>query len=89
MSEPNKKKGRASVRPPSLAQVLYSKIESIKKDHPIVSRRIDELEEEIRRAMSDIKEEVGNLKSEEEQKLMTILLINEIHRSVEGILTAG
>lgn len=89
MSEPKKKRGQASDSPPSLAQVLYSKIENIKKDHPVVSRRIDELEEEIRRAMNDIKEEVGKLESEEEQKLMTILLINEIHRSVEGILTAG
>lgn len=75
--------------PLNLAQILYEKIESVKKSHPGVSQQIDDLEEEIRASMIEMKVEIDNLPSDRDQKLVTVLLINDIHRSVEGVLTAG
>lgn len=79
----------SSEGPPNLAQILYEKIEAVKKSHPEVSRKIDDLEEEIRDSMKGMKAQIEALDSREAQKLLTVLLINDIHRSVEGILTAG
>ena len=71
----------------NLARVLFEKIKTIKQEYPVVSQRIDDLEDEIRASMNDLHAEVSRIESDEERKLMTILIINEIHRSVEGILT--
>ena len=74
---------------PNLAQVLFEKIQSIKKSHPEASQQIDDLEDEIRAAMIEMKGVVDGLPTERDQKLVTVVLINAVHRSVEGILTAG
>jgi hypothetical protein len=73
----------------NLARVLFEKIKTIKLEHPAVSQRIDDLEEEIRVLMNDLQAEISRIESDEERKLMTILIINEVHRSIEGILSGA
>lgn len=72
-----------------LAQLLYEKIQRVKRDHPVVSKEIDDIEEEIRNSMRDLKTEMSRVRGDEEKSLLTILLIHEVHRSVEGVLTGG
>ena len=71
----------------NLAKILFEKIKTIKQEYPVPSQTVDDLEEEIRESMNRLKEQLSRIENDEERKLMTILVINGIHRSVEGILT--
>ena len=69
----------------SLAISIFTKVRDIKKTHPDVSRKIDRLEKEIRDRLVQIKGEISKL-DRHDRDLVTILVINGLHRSADEVL---
>ncbi len=69
-----------------MVQSMMRKVREIKDQHPNLSERIDHLEGDLRRLMTDMLADLGVLKEERNQKLMTIYVINLIHKAIDEIL---
>lgn len=68
-----------------LAESIFHKVRRIKRENPEVSRRIDQLEREIRTRVEMIRKEIDRL-DRRNQDLVTILVINGIQRTAEEVL---
>lgn len=63
---------------------IFDKVKSIKQANPEVSKKIDMLEKEIRDKMYEIKEQIKKL-NKEDQDLVTVLVIQGIHRAADEV----
>ncbi len=63
---------------------IFDKVKSIKQANPEVSKKIDMLEKEIRDKMYEIKEQIKKL-NREDQDLVTVLVIQGIHRAADEV----
>lgn len=63
---------------------IFEKVKAIKQANPEISKRIDLLEKEIRDKMYEIKEQIKKL-NKEDQDLVTVLVIQGIHRAADEV----
>lgn len=63
---------------------IFDKVKSIKQANPEVSKKIDALEKDIRNKMYEIKEQIKKL-NREDQDLVTIFVIQGIHRTADEV----
>ena len=68
-----------------LAVSLFDKVRDIKSDHPAVAKRIDALESEIRERLESIRAQIAKL-SKQDRELVTVLVINGLHRTADEVL---
>ncbi len=68
-----------------MAVSIFEKVREIKRSNRNVARRIDRLELEIRNRLEKIRNEINRL-DKHDQDLVTILVINGVHRSTEEVL---
>ena len=68
-----------------MAVSIFEKVREIKRSNRNVARRIDRLELEIRHRLEKIRNEINRL-DKHDQDLVTILVINGVHRSTEEVL---
>lgn len=68
-----------------MAISIFDKVREIKQANPDISRRIDNIEIEIRERLEKIRDEIVKL-DKQDRDLVTILVINGIHRSTEEVL---
>lgn len=68
-----------------MALSIFDKVREIKQANPDISRRIDSVEIEIRERLEVIRDEIAKL-DKQDRDLVTILVINGIHRSTEEVL---
>lgn len=68
-----------------MAVSIFEKVKQIKGAHPEIARRIDKLEIEIRERIVEIKKQIDRLEGKDKD-LVTILVINGIHRTAEEVL---
>ena len=69
-----------------LVQDMLDRVIEIKSEHPELSASVDGLEEELRDLMEKIRGELDTLDAERDRKLMTVYLINIVHKGVDEIL---
>jgi hypothetical protein len=70
---------------PGMVTKLFDRVRIIKHQHPELSRRIDGLETEIRDRLMSIKDTIDEFPPVE-RELITVLVINGIHRMSDEIL---
>jgi len=70
---------------PGMVTKLFDRVRIIKHHHPELSRRIDGLETEIRDRLMSIKDTIDDFPPQE-RELITVLVINGIHRMCDEIL---
>lgn len=70
-----------------MAISIFDRVKSIKKANPDVARSIDTLEAEIRDRMVEIRKQIQGL-NDHDRDLVTVLVINGIHRTAEEVLIA-
>ncbi|MFN7182158.1 MAG: hypothetical protein ACK4NF_05725 [Planctomycetota bacterium] len=63
---------------------IFDKVKMIKQANPDVSKKIDLLEKEIREKMYEIKNYIKQL-NKEDQDLVTVLVIQGIHRTADEV----
>jgi hypothetical protein len=68
-----------------LAVSLFDKVKAIKSTHPGVARQIDRLEAEIRERLDSIREQIAKL-NRHDRELVTVLVINGLHRTADEVL---
>jgi len=68
-----------------IAISIFDKVREIKKANPEVSKAIDKLEAEIRERLVAIKKNIDKF-NKKEKDLVTILVINGLHRTADEIL---
>lgn len=68
-----------------MATSLFDRIRQIKREHRPISRNIDRYEREIRLRLESIKREINHL-DKHDQDLVTILVINGLHRTADEVL---
>ncbi|OHB77518.1 MAG: hypothetical protein A2Z34_06160 [Planctomycetes bacterium RBG_16_59_8] len=68
-----------------IAHALFDKVKSIKRAHPEISRKIDANEKHIRECLVTIRNEINKMEKRDKD-LVTILVINGIHRTTEEVL---
>ena len=68
-----------------LAVSLFDKVKTIKSTHPGVARQIDRLEAEIRERLDSIREQIAKL-NRHDRELVTVLVINGLHRTADEVL---
>ena len=73
----------------NMTDSLFVKITEIKRDHPEIAHRVDTIELEIRQSMEGIRDEVSGLEEKRSRDLLTVYIINDIHRALEEILTVS
>lgn len=70
-----------------LVRSMLRKVDEIKRQHPELSRSIDRQEAELRKLMEEIRDDVrGILVADRELKLMTVYLINLVHKAIDEVL---
>ncbi len=72
-----------------MADSLFVRIAEIKRDHPEAAQRIDALELELRQSMESLQGEFEKIDEKRSRDLLTVLLINDIHRAIESILSVS
>ena len=85
MSSKAKKDQPESGPTPGMVTKLFDRVRIIKHHHPDLSRRIDALETEIRDRLMSIKDTIDDFPPVE-RELITVLVINGIHRMCDEIL---
>lgn len=70
---------------PGMVTELFDRVRMIKRHHPDLSRKIDGLETEIRDRLMKIKDAVDEF-PHMERELITVLVINGVHRMCDEIL---
>ena len=84
--KPQKKRGlTGDTEITQMAVSIFEKVREIKRSNRNVARRIDRLELEIRNRLEKIRNEINRL-DKHDQDLVTILVINGVHRSTEEVL---
>ncbi|HZL72082.1 MAG TPA: hypothetical protein VFC86_06465 [Planctomycetota bacterium] len=68
-----------------LAVSLFDKVRTIKSNHPGVARQIDRLEREVRERLESIRGQIAKL-NRQERELVTVLVINGLHRTADEVL---
>ncbi|HKS15684.1 MAG TPA: hypothetical protein VJU16_00065 [Planctomycetota bacterium] len=68
-----------------LAVSIFDKVKTIKSNHPGVARQIDRLETEIRERLDSIREQIAKL-NRHDRELVTVLVINGLHRTADEVL---
>jgi hypothetical protein len=68
-----------------LAVSLFDKVRTIKNSNPAVARAIDRLEREIRERLESIRGQIAKL-NKHDRELVTVLVINGLHRTADEIL---
>ncbi|CAG1770517.1 hypothetical protein BAC2_01104 [uncultured bacterium] len=81
---PEEEAGEQTVRP-GLVTAMFDRVRLIKRKHPDISRRIDGLENEIREKLMAIKDAIDEFPNMEKE-LVTVLVINGIHKMCDEIL---
>lgn len=69
-----------------MAMSIFDKVRAIKRAHPAVSRSIDGAEREIRDKLAEIRAQIDRLEHKEDRDLVTVLVINGIHRTTDEVL---
>jgi hypothetical protein len=69
-----------------LAADMMARVSEIKRKHPTRSADVDRIEDELRALMEAIRGELANLSEDRDRKLMTVYLINMVHRAADRIL---
>lgn len=69
-----------------LAEDMLTRVGEIKRQYPVLSGDVDRIEDDLRTLMEEIRGELGTLDEERDRKLMTVFLINMIHRAADQIL---
>ncbi len=68
-----------------LAVSLFDKVRTIKSNHPGVARQIDRLEREVRDRLESMREQIAKL-NRHDRELVTVLVINGLHRTADEVL---
>jgi hypothetical protein len=68
-----------------LAVSLFDKVRTIKSNHPGVARQIDRLEREVRERLESMREQIAKL-NRHDRELVTVLVINGLHRTADEVL---
>jgi hypothetical protein len=68
-----------------MAMAIFDKVRTIKTDHPEIAKTIDGLEKQIKDHMTEIRAQIDRL-DEHDRDLVTILVINGLHRAADEIL---
>jgi len=68
-----------------LAVSLFDKVRTIKNNHPGVARQIDRLEREVRERLESMREQIAKL-NRHDRELVTVLVINGLHRTADEVL---
>ena len=68
-----------------MAISLFEKVKEVKQSHPEITKNIDKYEKEIRERLHLIKQEINKL-DKRERDLVTILVINGLHRTADEVL---
>ena len=68
-----------------LAVSLFDKVRTIKSSHPGVAKQIDRLEREIRERLEGIRGQISKL-NRQDRELVTVLVINGLHRTADEVL---
>lgn len=84
-AKPKKSKMTGDTEIGQMALSIFGKVREIKRANPGISRKIDRMEAEIRERLEVIHGEIGKL-DKRDRDLVTILVINGIHRSTEEVL---
>ena len=82
MGDPTQKSGGEIAK---MALAIFDKVKDIKTDNPDVAKAIDDLEKEIKERLQGIRDQIERL-DKTDRDLVTILVINGIHRSTDEIL---
>jgi hypothetical protein len=83
MAQPRAKAKQADIS--YLAVSLFDKVRAIKGKHPGVARQIDRLESEIRERLDAIRGQIAKL-DRHDRELVTVLVINGLHRTADEVL---
>jgi hypothetical protein len=68
-----------------MALSIFQRVSDIKHSHPESARKIDRAEKEIRDRLMEIKKQI-DLLDKKDRDLVTILVINGIHRTTDEVL---
>lgn len=68
-----------------MALSIFDKVKEIKNANPEIAKNIDKLETEIRDRIIAIKEQIQKLEKKD-RDLVTILVINGLHRTADEVL---
>lgn len=68
-----------------MAVSIFEKVRSIKHHNPAIARSIDRYEAEIRERLESIRRLIGKL-DRRDRDLVTVLVINGLHRTAEEVL---
>ena len=68
-----------------LAVSLFDKVKAIKISNPSVAKQIDRLEREVRERLELIRDQIAKL-SPHDRELVTVLVINGLHRTADEVL---
>ena len=69
-----------------LAMSIFDKVREIKRKNPTVSRNIDKLEREIRDRLESVRTQIARVSEQHDRDLVTILVINGLHRTADEVL---
>lgn len=68
-----------------MAVSIFGRVRDIKRGNPAVAGAIDKLEAEIRERLEGIKRQIARL-DRRDRDLVTILVINGLHRTADEVL---
>ena len=68
-----------------MALSIFDKVREIKRGNPAIARNIDSQEGEIRLRLEEIRKQIGKL-DQHDRDLVTILVINGLHRTADEVL---
>ncbi len=69
-----------------MALSIFDKVREIKKKYTAQSRHIDRFEREIRERLESIRTQVNKIADKRDRDLVTILVINGLHRTADEVL---
>jgi len=68
-----------------MAVSIFERVREIKRGNPAIARSIDRLETEIRQRLEEIRKQISRL-DKKDRDLVTILVINGLHRTADEVL---
>ena len=68
-----------------MALSIFDKVREIKRGNPSIARNIDKYERDIRQSLESIHKQIGKL-DQHDRDLVTILVINGLHRTADEVL---
>ncbi len=86
MAQGKKQQSEKAAEPtPGMVTRIFDRVRQIKRAHPELSRQIDVTESEIRDRLMSIKDTIDEFPTME-RELITVLVINGIHKMCDEIL---